>query len=144
MSQNAIENSSLINIGKQTAPIDLFTPAVKLEFNVFDPVPLGDPFFGVQVTDETIYPPGVNLKVLHISFFNQKTGVELREQITVTGTPGSKTINLLGFGEDFRVTVVVITTDTLRADGSANYRREDNNLPQPGMVDFVSHWSKKG
>jgi hypothetical protein len=143
----AIDNSNLKRMGIEGTPIDVFTPAIKLEFGMFPVDPEDEEsaeFFGVKVTDQTVYVGGDGPKIIHIALYHEDTGAEIREQITETGDEGAKIIDLSNFGGGLRVTAFVVTNQHFKADGSMKFSRQENNLPSVGRIVMLDHWSKRG
>lgn len=145
MSVNAFDNSNVKTFGMEGTPLTIFSPAIKLEFNMFEPEDEEeDSFFGVKITDETVFVPGDSLKFVQLNLQHVKTLEEKQERITVTGEPGSKIIDLTGFGGAFRITAFVKTNGHYKADGSFKFSKEEGNIATVGRVQMLDHWSKKG
>jgi hypothetical protein len=143
----AIDNSNLVSMGIEGTPIDVFNPAIKLEFGMFPVDPEDEEsgeFYGVKVTDQTGYVAGDSVKIIHLTLQHEKTGEEIREQITTTGDEGAKVIDLSSSNGGMRVSAFIVTNSNFRADGSFSFRSDENNLPFDGRVQMLSHWSKRG
>lgn len=142
--QQAVDNSNLKNMGFEGSPMDVFNPAIKLEFGNFATEPPTAPFFGLKVTDQTDYVNGDGPKIIHVKVYNETTGAELQETLTVTGEPGEKVLNISSFSGGMRVTALIITNNHFRADGSYKFDKFENTLQSVGRSVMLAHWVKKG
>lgn len=123
----AIDNTNLVNYCKTNCNITSFLPKISFVYDAAAKT--------VVVTDGSTYGSGDGLKKAHIKVHDY-FGAELRDTITVTSTPGAKTINVatLNASKGLNITATIITNVDFHADGSA-YRI--------AAAGDLSNWDKK-
>jgi hypothetical protein len=108
----AIDNTNLVGYCKTNCSITSFLPKVSYVYDAAAKT--------VVVTDGSTYGSGDGLKKVHIKVHDYFGG-EKRDTITVTSTPGAKTIDVstLNASKGLNITATIITNVDFHADGSA-------------------------
>jgi hypothetical protein len=124
---NPIDNSKLLTYCNFNCAIVGFTPKVSFVYDAEAKT--------LDIQDGSAFPAPDSLKRVHVQV-HDRFGAEVRGEITATGEAGKQTIDLspLNPSKGLNVVVLVISTNGLRADGSAF------GISNAGDV---AYWNKK-